>query len=254
MAAELPIRQPRLAHLVAAELRRRIVSGECAEGDTLPRLPDLARQFGVSGPSIREALRVLETEGLVSVQRGRDGGVLVLRPQRDRISYMLSLVLQSEGVVIEDVLAALGWLFPVCVAACAARRDRQRTVVPRLRANLEAAEAALDDVAEFGRLSRLYHREVVDGCGNGTLSIVISAVETVVGAQSQALASVDYLASFSDLANRRRALHEHRELTELIAAGKRADAEHLARRHLSQHNWRVPPPPEHRVVDAAPLG
>jgi GntR family transcriptional repressor for pyruvate dehydrogenase complex len=254
LATELPIRQPRLSHLVAAELRRRIVSGQYAEGDTLPRLPDLAKQFGVSSPSIREALRVLETEGLVTVQRGRDGGVLVLRPQRDRISYTLSLVLQSEGVVIEDVLAALRWLFPVCVAACASRPDRRRTVVPRLRANLESSAAVIHDAAAFRAASRQFHREVVEGCGNDTLGVVVSAVEGVVAAQAPALSSVDYLASFEDLANRQRAQAEHVELTELIAAGKRPEAERLAVRHFSEQNWRVPPPPQHRVIDAAPLG
>jgi DNA-binding FadR family transcriptional regulator len=54
---------------VADELRSLIVSGELSEGESLGREPDLVERFGVSRPSLREALRILEAEGLITVQR-----------------------------------------------------------------------------------------------------------------------------------------------------------------------------------------
>ena len=71
---------PRLAELVAADLRRRILSGELEERAILPKQDDLLTEFGVSLPTLREALRVLEAEGLIRVQRGKRGGALVCRP------------------------------------------------------------------------------------------------------------------------------------------------------------------------------
>ena len=65
---------------IADELRALIVSGELSEGDSLGHEPDLVERFGVSRPSLREALRILETEGLVTVVRGVHGGVVVHAP------------------------------------------------------------------------------------------------------------------------------------------------------------------------------
>jgi DNA-binding transcriptional MocR family regulator len=65
---------------IADELRRLIVSGQLSEGDSLGREPELVERFGVSRPSLREALRILEAEGLISVVRGMLGGVVVHAP------------------------------------------------------------------------------------------------------------------------------------------------------------------------------
>ena len=62
--------------IIADELRALIVSGEVAEGESLGREPDLVERFGVSRPSLREALRILEAEGLITVVRGVLGGVV----------------------------------------------------------------------------------------------------------------------------------------------------------------------------------
>ena len=81
--AKKPVRLPRLAEMVAAGLRDKILSGELDDGDLLPRQEDLLAEFGVSPPSIREALRILETEGLITVKRGNVGGGLgVVAPGR----------------------------------------------------------------------------------------------------------------------------------------------------------------------------
>ncbi len=66
---------------MAAELRRRIVSGELeVGGDPLPSEGKLMSQFGVSRPTLREAFRILESEQLIRVLRGARGGARVLKP------------------------------------------------------------------------------------------------------------------------------------------------------------------------------
>ena len=88
----------RIAEIVADELRRQIIDGELADGDLLPRQEVLVEQFNVSLVSLREALRILETEGLVSVRRGNRGGAVVHAPAKTSAAYMLGLLLQSESV------------------------------------------------------------------------------------------------------------------------------------------------------------
>ncbi|HRE03853.1 MAG TPA: GntR family transcriptional regulator, partial [Ilumatobacteraceae bacterium] len=69
--AKMHLRQPRLAEMVADVLRQRILSGELGDGSIIGKQEELIEEFNVSKPSIREALRILETEGLISVQRGK---------------------------------------------------------------------------------------------------------------------------------------------------------------------------------------
>ena len=83
---------------IADELRSLIVSGELAEGDSLGHEPDLVERFGVSRPSLREALRILEAEGLITVVRGVLGGVIVHEPNESMTARTAALVLQARNV------------------------------------------------------------------------------------------------------------------------------------------------------------
>src|ERR1700759_1573783 len=74
-------RQAKIAEITTPSLLRRILSVELNYGDFLPKVDDLLLQFPVSKPSIREAMRILETEGLVSVRRGNVGGAVIHTPK-----------------------------------------------------------------------------------------------------------------------------------------------------------------------------
>ncbi|MDO9490043.1 MAG: GntR family transcriptional regulator, partial [Sphingomonadaceae bacterium] len=92
---------------MADRLRARIFSGEISEGAMLPKQDALCREFNVGLVTVREALRMLEVEGLVTVKRGNLGGSVVHRPETWRIAYMIALSLQSNAVPLADVLATL---------------------------------------------------------------------------------------------------------------------------------------------------
>ena len=97
--------QYRIAETVAAELRPRILAGD--GDDRLPTQDQLVSEFGVSYPSIREAIRILETEGLVTVRRGNVGGAEVHRPDESSAAYHLGLALQARRVTLGDLAAGL---------------------------------------------------------------------------------------------------------------------------------------------------
>src|SRR5262245_47255365 len=78
--SDAPVQVPRAADLAAAGIRELIVTGELVDGERLPPLESLVDEYGISGPSMREALRILESEGLITVQRGKIGGAIVHRP------------------------------------------------------------------------------------------------------------------------------------------------------------------------------
>ena len=114
----------RTAEIIADELRRQIIEGELSDGDLLPRQEVLVEQFNVSLVSLREALRILETEGLLSVRRGNRGGAVVHAPAKASAAYMLGLLLQSDYVPLGDLGTALQELEPMCAALAARRPDR----------------------------------------------------------------------------------------------------------------------------------
>src|SRR5215472_12533693 len=173
------LRQPRLAEIIAASLRDDILTGKLKEGDSLPRQEDLFTEFRVSLPAVREAMRILETEGLISVRRGNVGGAVVHLPTPERTAQMISMVLQSRGTTPDDVSGALLYLEPVCARMCAARPDRLTAVVPALREAVEIQQAHFDDVANWNHNARRFHEAVVANCGNETMIVVIGSLEAI---------------------------------------------------------------------------
>jgi GntR family transcriptional regulator, transcriptional repressor for pyruvate dehydrogenase complex len=234
------LRQPRVGELVAGEMRDRILAGELDGG--LPPQDALLAEFGVSVASLREGLRILETEGLISVQRGNVGGAVVHRPGPPQVAYTLGLVLQAMGVSVADVRAGLQRLEPACAGACAERTDRASAVLPHLRANLDAAAAVVADAeAEaYMRLAREFHASLVQRCGNATMIVMVGALEALWTAQVEELAFASEgveLGSFADVSVRRASLREHEALFRSIAEGKSRRAEELARAHFTEQRW-----------------
>ena len=70
-----PVNVPKAADVLAGILREKILGGVLGEGADLPNERDLGVQSGLSRASVREALRILEGEGLISTRTGRNGGV-----------------------------------------------------------------------------------------------------------------------------------------------------------------------------------
>jgi GntR family transcriptional repressor for pyruvate dehydrogenase complex len=174
-----PIHAPRLADVVADRIRELIVTGELADGERLPRIEDLLEDFGVSGPSMREALRMLESDGLISVQRGSVGGAVVHRPTEKTAAYTLALVLRSRGTSFGDVAEAMTSLDPVCATLCARRQDRG-AIAHELRAINMTAAALLDsDEAAFAEAMTSFHDVIVRRSGNETLRLLAGAVKSI---------------------------------------------------------------------------
>lgn len=163
-----------MAEVVAASLRDRILRGDITE---VPRLEVLTAEFDAGPPAVREALRILETEGLVTVRRGNVGGADVHPPTPERVAYMAGMVLKSKAVDVGDVGAALQQLEALCTAMCAARADRLQVIVPHLRAIVAEQVDALGDGPRTREVIDRFHRALVDGCGNETLVLVVGALQ-----------------------------------------------------------------------------
>jgi DNA-binding FadR family transcriptional regulator len=222
----------RIAEQVADLLRARILSGEIPDGGLLPKEDVLQDAYQVSKPSLREAMRILEAEGLVTVRRGNAGGAIVHHPSPANVGYSLAMVLTSREIGIADVAQALREVEPACARLCAQRPDRLTAVVPRLTEIHERSLATLDDLVEVTEHSRAFHEAIVERCGNETLKIMAGALEALWSSHEKAWAEHHPEPASLPLEERRAALLVHGRLIELIAAGDSAAAGELAADHL----------------------
>ena len=248
------LRQPRLADMVASVLRERIVDGELGDGDLLPKQDELLEEFRISRPSLREALRILESEGLLTVRRGNVGGSVIEAPNAESSAYMFGLVLQSRRGNVADLADAIQHIEPITASLCAAREDREQTVVPALRANIAESEAAIADGPQFTVLSRQFHEQMVAACGNQTLILMVGALESLWSEQERQWAQrADSKGQYPGERYRREALTAHKALVAGISAGQAERVAKLARRHLQESQHYALAEGSDRVVRATSL-
>jgi GntR family transcriptional regulator, transcriptional repressor for pyruvate dehydrogenase complex len=131
---------PRIAREIAGSLQRDIARGTLARGTRLPSEKDLARHYGVSQPTVREAIRALDLMGFLDVRHG--SGVYVSGDTRDYVAGSLTALLESTPVNILHVLELRGALGEI-----SARRAAQHATdaeLARMRGFLEAASAVTE--------------------------------------------------------------------------------------------------------------
>jgi GntR family transcriptional repressor for pyruvate dehydrogenase complex len=226
-------RQPRVAELVASQLRDDILSGRLKEGDVLPSQESLFAEFGVSPPALREAIHILETDGLISVRRGNVGGAVIHRPTAERTAHMLSMVLQTRAATPVDVSEALVHLEPICAGMCAAREDRMTEVVPYLQDEIEIQTAQFDDVSQYVPNARRFHETLVSRCGNEPMILLIGSLELIWSAHESAVWNVHGEPAPMADKTRRAALRDHQRLLDAISDGNAARTVRLAQDHLA---------------------
>ncbi len=225
------IRQPRVADIVAARLRDDILSGRLEEGDILPSQESLFTEFGVSPPALREAIHILEVDGLVSVRRGNVGGAVVHLPSAERTAHMISMVLQSRSSTPADVSGALIHLEPICAGMCAAREDRHTEVVPYLQVEIDRQEEHFGDASQYVRNARRFHEALVSRCGNEPMILLIGSLELIWSAHESSVWGDEG----DPMAHKtmRAALRDHQRLVDAIRDGNADRAVRLAQDHLA---------------------
>ena len=116
-------KRPKAAEMVAAELRHQIVSGRLKPGDKLHPENVLQTEFAISRPTLREALRLLESESLIHISRGQHGGARVSSIDLRAAARQVGVFLQIVGTTLQDVWLARTIIEPPAVGLLAALRD-----------------------------------------------------------------------------------------------------------------------------------
>ncbi|MEW6668005.1 MAG: FadR/GntR family transcriptional regulator [Thermodesulfobacteriota bacterium] len=115
----------RLSDLVTSQLRESIFQGGYLPGQKMPTEQQLIQIFGVSRVIVREAIRNLESTGLVETKRGPKGGVFVLPMRHEAVSQMMKGLLRLGRVEVEHIMEARLEIEPIVAAMAALRRTEE---------------------------------------------------------------------------------------------------------------------------------
>src|SRR4051794_16162084 len=222
------VRVPKTAEIVAARIRRRIGEGQLQQNEALPSERDLIQQFSISRPTLREALRILESEGLITVRRGR-GGARVQLPTTDAAARYASLVLQHRGAKLSD-LFAVRVMVEAPAAGIVAKRTDRKACAAALRQFLDELEGTEDTEAQAATYSS-FNQLLVSQTENQPLIMVTTMLESISDA-----ASIKYVRHVHESDQRllKKSIRARRQLADLIQEGQAQAAESLWRAYLEE--------------------
>lgn len=221
------VRPVRKAYEQAADqLRELIVTGQISTGSRLPNEVVLARDFGISRTTMREALRLLAAQNLIRTEKGPTGGSFVTLPTVDHISEFLQasigLLAETRNVSLEEFLEARELLESRAARLAAAHRTDEDLV--RLRATIPETplELAIDE--QFVH-NRDFHAVVLESAGNTLLRIAALPLFSILQTNlARSVLGQDFHASIND---------HHQRIADAVAAGDADLAEQEMRDHLA---------------------
>ncbi|MBE1293207.1 MAG: GntR family transcriptional regulator [Rhodobacteraceae bacterium] len=171
-----------LSAQIAKAIRDAIISGDMIVDERLPSESELADQFDVSRPTVREALKRLAAQNLIRTQRGATGGAFVRRLSYDEAYAQhittSTLLLSMNAVDFETACEARFALERACAPLSAQRRTPDHLATMRAEIHRQAQPGLSDE--RFCDSDVAFHRALVDGAGNPVLSYQLAgAVEAM---------------------------------------------------------------------------
>jgi GntR family transcriptional regulator, transcriptional repressor for pyruvate dehydrogenase complex len=204
-----PMQVPKASEVLANDLRENILTGRFPEGTPLPTERDMVSQTQMSRTTVREALRILEVQGLIRIKTGRSGGAFVQRPDGESVANTVSLLIRGRQIRMAALLETREGVEPVC-ARLAAKYRTDEDLARLETANIAiAADGPLED---FLQANVDWHVAVATASHNELLTGFMAALSRAI------YESTDNRA-FVDAEVRRATVLAHRRITDAIQAG-----------------------------------
>ncbi len=169
--------------VLASRLRQLILSGDFKPGDSLPNERELVAQSGLGRSSIREALRVLASEGLISTKGGRGGGSVVTLPDRDSIRRPVELFIRTNDVSFDSLLDCRIAVEPTLARLAAINRTGEEgETLQALQADFASK---VNDLDAYRRINLEWHLAIARASGNPPLIALMEAISSPILASSR---------------------------------------------------------------------
>lgn len=211
----------KLSAQVAQQIVDYIVDGEIPPGSTLPPERVMLTQLGVSRGTLREALRILEVHGLISLKPGPTGGPVVEPMAARQLGIASTLHFHMAGATFRELWEARATIEPL-MARLAAERNAP-DVGERLEETMDRARSAPDDDG-YVRAASDFHTMLSGMTGNRILDLYAIAFSEIWNAEAAGRIFPE--------GERGRVFDDHAAIAEAVASGDGDRAEELMREHL----------------------
>lgn len=225
-----PVRRVRSFDDVVAQVRQAILTGQIPQGGRLPGERDLSRMFEVSRPTVREALRSLETSGVIEIRLGKTGGAFAIAPASTVVGDALATLINHEGASLRD-LAEFRLSFEPENAWLAAHRADEEEIADLDQLVRDAHEAASQPESweRINEIDARWHETLAVATKN-KLRIGIS--QGIHGAVSHQIRALRATAEQSVAA----VPPEIEQITRAVRERRPEDAREAMRRHIEHFN------------------
>ena len=215
---------------VVNQIHHAMDTGRLSPGDRLPPERELAERFGVSRVTVRDALRVLETNGLVTIKVGAHGGAFVTAPQPTHVSEGLANLLMMSKVSVDEITEAR-MIFELGVIDIVCERATEDDIAA-LTDICERSETSLASGAFDVSLSAEFHTRLASSSHNLAVELVTEAFqEPMLRSLVRAKAIDPHMGDPG--------VHEHRAIVRAIADGDAAGAREIMSAHLHRTQARL---------------
>ena len=219
------LRPLKAAEVVARAVVRSIRSAGLQPGDSLPSEAEMLKQYGVSRESLREGLRLLEVQGMISIRRGPGGGPSVGTVDSANLGRMEALYFHLAGATYQELFEA--WVFAESTLARMAASNpdgalRRAAMEPYLSGDVE--EGTHNDLGVYVSGHESFHAAVAALAGNKVFQVTFRAYGMLVA---------HHLATVGEVRTVHQSLvNDHLKIARVIADGDAAEAEAFMHEHL----------------------
>jgi GntR family transcriptional repressor for pyruvate dehydrogenase complex len=234
---------PKAAEVIAGRIRSMILSGALPPGSTLPSEAELLESLGVARGTLREALRLLEAQSLLSVRQGSRQGAVVKHPSPAVAAEQAGVLLQLRNARLKDIYALRVALEPVAARLAAEQMTPER--LSELEALHERSESRAESFQSV-MLTAEFHSELVRASDNAAMAVVSEMLQEVIARQYRRAYNESIQRGGAEVRGGRSA---HAHMLALLRAGDGDQAEQFWREHLIATAAYLAPEESEKVID-----
>ncbi len=224
------VRVNRASHDIVEQIKDSIFSGKLSPGDRLPSEKELVTQFGLSRITIRDALRVLESRGLISIKVGAGGGAFVTQPTDEPMTQVFQDMIRLQRVGAKELVEAR-LVIETSIVTFAADRATQKDLDKMRLAIAQARTAQANGEQRFTPYSVDFHMALAQAAKNRVLLFTVNSFRTPFYETLDKLTPDDRMA--------RRAIDDHQSILDAIVERDAEKARRIMREHLTYFRKRA---------------
>ena len=218
------LRPLKTSESVARDVVHDIVNASLREGDGLPSEAVMLQQYGVSRESLREALRLLEVQGLITIRRGPGGGPIVGTVDPAHLGRVSTLFYHLAGATYEELFEAWVIAEPFIVELAARNPDRAAVQAAMAPFRTDAAHSDDGSVAEFVQSHVEFHNVLGSLARNKVMQLSLMAIGQIITHHVVVNADPRDVGKEID--------EDHRAIADAVAAGHAIKARDLMEHHI----------------------